>query len=242
MLIIPAIDIRAGRCVRLLHGELDKETIYYEDPVEAALRWQSEGARRLHLVDLDGAFAGEMKNAAVIEQVVKAVNIPVQMGGGIRDMATAEDLFARGVERVILGTVAVTDPELLKAMCSNFPGRVMAGLDARNGSVAIRGWVDDSGLRAVDLARSMAGLGVAEIVYTDIARDGALTGPNLTALREMAEALEIDVIASGGVSSLDDIKNLLQLEPLGVTGVIVGQAFYTGRLDMARALAIQGVD
>ncbi len=241
MLIIPAVDIRGGRCVRLLQGEADRETVYYDDPLQAALRWQQEGAGRLHLVDLDGAFAGEMKNAGLIERVVRAVQIPVQVGGGIRDLATAGDLLARGVERVILGTVAVTNPDLVGELCERYPGRIMVGIDARDGMVAIRGWVEDSAFSAVDLARRMTSLGACEIVYTDIHRDGALTGPNLTALREMAEALDAGVIASGGVSSLNDIENLLELESLGVTGVIVGQALYTGRLDLARALALQEV-
>ncbi len=241
MLIIPAVDIRGGRCVRLLQGEADRETVYYDDPLQAALRWQQEGAGRLHLVDLDGAFAGEMKNADLIERVVRALQIPIQVGGGIRDLATAGDLLARGVERVILGTVAATNPGLVEELCERYPGRIMVGIDARDGMVAIRGWVEDSGLRAVDLARRMTALGACEIVYTDIHRDGALTGPNLAALREMAEALEAGVIASGGVSSLADIENLLELEPVGVTGVIVGQALYTGRLDLARALALQEV-
>lgn len=240
MLIIPAVDIRDGRCVRLVHGELSKETQYYEDPVEAALRWRDEGAQRLHLVDLDGAFAGISKNAAVIERIVKAVGIPVQVGGGIRDVATAEDLFARGVERVILGTAAVSDPDVVAALCKQYPGKVVVGIDARAGMVALRGWVEDSTVRALDLAQQMAKLGVREIVYTDIYRDGTLQGPNLEALREMAEAAPLDVIASGGVSSLQDIKNLLELEPLGVTGVIVGQALYTGRVNLPEALALQG--
>ncbi|MBS4029982.1 MAG: 1-(5-phosphoribosyl)-5-[(5-phosphoribosylamino)methylideneamino]imidazole-4-carboxamide isomerase [Clostridiales bacterium] len=240
MLIIPAVDIRDGRCVRLVHGELSKETQYYEDPAEAALRWRDEGAQRLHLVDLDGAFAGTSKNAAVIERIVKAVGIPVQVGGGIRDAAAAEDLFARGVERVILGTAAVSDPDVVAALCRQYPGKVVVGIDARAGLVALRGWVEDSTVRALDLAQQMAKLGVKEIVYTDIYRDGTLQGPNLEALREMAEAVSLGVIASGGVSSLQDIKNLLELEPLGVTGVIVGQALYTGRVNLPEALALQG--
>lgn len=238
MLIIPAVDIRDGRCVRLVHGEVDKETVYFADPVEAALRWQRQGASRLHVVDLDGAFAGALKNAPVIERIVRAVHIPVQVGGGIRDMDAAADLFARGVERVILGTVAVTDPRVVARLCEHYPGRVMVGIDARNGVVAIRGWVEEAGRQAVDLAREMAGLGVTEIIYTDIYRDGTLRGPNLAALREMAEAVPADIIASGGVSSLEDIRNLLELEPLGVTGVIVGQALYTGHLDLAGALSM----
>jgi phosphoribosylformimino-5-aminoimidazole carboxamide ribotide isomerase len=240
MLIIPAVDIRDGRCVRLVHGELEKETIYFDDPVEAALRWEAGGAGRIHLVDLDGAFLGSMKNAAVIERIARAVHVPVQVGGGIRYEATAADLFARGVSRVILGTVAVTDPDLVKRLCRRFPDQVMVGIDARNGRVAIRGWVEESEKKAVDLALQMAELGVKEIIYTDIHRDGTLQGPNLIALREMAEAIPLEVIASGGVSSLDDIRNLSVLEPLGVSGVIMGQALYTGRVDLKEALALTG--
>lgn len=240
MLIIPAVDIRDGRCVRLVHGELDKETIYHDNPVEAALRWEAEGAGRIHLVDLDGAFKGGMKNAAVIERIARAVNVPVQVGGGIRDEATAADLLNRGVSRVILGTVAVTDPEVVAALCDRFPGQVMVGIDARNGKVAIRGWVEEAEQKAVDLALQMDGLGVKEIIYTDIHRDGTLQGPNLDALREMAGTVPLQVIASGGVSSLQDIENLLMLEPLGVNGVIMGQALYTGRVDLRAALALTG--
>lgn len=239
MLIIPAVDIRGGRCVRLVHGEPDRETVYHQDPVDAALRWECEGAGMLHVVDLDGAFAGQLENAAVIGRIVSAVRIPVQVGGGIRDVDTAEDLLARGVERVILGTVAVTDPEVVESLCSRFPGRVMVGIDARNGKAAIRGWTDDADCKATDLACRMVRLGVREIIYTDIYRDGTLAGPNLEALREMAETVDATVIASGGISSLADIKNLLGLEPLGVTGVIVGQALYTGRLRLADALSWQ---
>lgn len=240
MLIIPAVDIRDGRCVRLVHGELDKETVYHDDPVEAAKRWEAAGATRLHLVDLDGAFDGAMKNAGVIERIVAAVRMPVQVGGGIRDAATAADLFARGVSRVILGTVAVTDAKVVEKLCQQYPGQVMVGIDARNGKAAIRGWVEESAVRAVNLALQMAALGVTEIIYTDIHRDGTLQGPNLEALREMALATPLQVIASGGVSSLQDIKNLVELEPLGVTGVIVGQAIYTGRVDLKEALALTG--
>jgi phosphoribosylformimino-5-aminoimidazole carboxamide ribotide isomerase len=240
MLIIPAVDIRDGRCVRLVHGELAKETAYYEDPVEAALRWEAGGAGRIHLVDLDGAFQGGMKNARVIEKIARAVGVPVQVGGGIRDEETAADLLARGVSRVILGTVAVTEPDVVARLCSRFPGQVMVGIDARGGRVAIRGWVEEAEQSAIGLALQMAALGVAEIIYTDIYRDGTLQGPNLEALREMAEAVPQHVIASGGVSSLDDIKNLLELEPLGVSGVIMGQALYTGRVELQAALALTG--
>lgn len=240
MLIIPAVDIRDGRCVRLVHGELSKETKYYEDPLEPALRWRDEGAQRLHLVDLDGAFSGMSKNAAVIERIVKAVGIPVQVGGGIRDAETAENLFACGVERVIIGTAAVSNPDIVAGLCEKHPGKIIVGIDARAGLVALRGWVEDSTVRALDLAQQMAKLGVKEIVYTDIYRDGTLQGPNLEALREMAEHAPLNVIASGGVSSLQDIKNLLELESLGVSGVILGQALYTARVNLPEALALKG--
>ncbi|MDW7685100.1 MAG: 1-(5-phosphoribosyl)-5-[(5-phosphoribosylamino)methylideneamino]imidazole-4-carboxamide isomerase [Bacillota bacterium] len=240
MLIIPAVDIRDGRCVRLVHGELDKETVYHQDPVEAARRWEAEGAERLHLVDLDGAFAGGLKNADVIGRIARAVRIPVQVGGGIRDAAAARDLFSRGVARVILGTVAVTEPAVVGELTREFPGQVMVGIDARAGRVAIRGWVEESELTAVYLAQKIATLGVKEIIYTDIYRDGTLQGPNLAALREMAKATPLRIIASGGVSSIQDIASLLELEPLGVSGVIVGQALYTGRVDLQEALALAG--
>lgn len=240
MLIIPAVDIRGGRCVRLVHGELSKETVYHADPLEVALRWEAEGASRIHLVDLDGAFQGEMQNSAVIEQIAHAVKVPVQVGGGIRDEARASELLERGVSRVILGTVAVTSPQLVEALCSRFPGQVLVGIDARAGRVAIRGWVEEAAQSAIDLARKMEDLGVMEIIYTDINRDGTLQGPNLAALEEMAKAVRQQVIASGGVSSLDDIEKLCLLESQGVSGVILGQALYTGRIDLRAALAITG--
>ncbi|MBS3899493.1 MAG: 1-(5-phosphoribosyl)-5-[(5-phosphoribosylamino)methylideneamino]imidazole-4-carboxamide isomerase [Dethiobacter sp.] len=240
MLIIPAVDIRGGRCVRLVHGELSKETVYHADPLEVALRWEAEGASRIHLVDLDGAFQGGMQNSAVIEQIAHAVKVPVQVGGGIRDEARASELLERGVSRVILGTVAVTSPQLVEALCSRFPGQVLVGIDARAGRVAIRGWVEEAAQSAIDLARKMEDLGVMEIIYTDINRDGTLQGPNLAALEEMAKAVRQQVIASGGVSSLDDIEKLCLLESQGVSGVILGQALYTGRIDLRAALAITG--
>jgi len=240
MLIIPAVDIRAGRCVRLVHGELSKETVYHADPLEVALRWEAAGAARIHLVDLDGAFQGCMQNSAVIEQIARAVKVPVQVGGGIRDEARAAELLERGVSRIILGTVAVTSPQLVEALCRRFPAQVLVGIDARAGQVAIRGWVEQAEQSAIDLARKMGDLGVKEIIYTDINRDGTLQGPNLAALEEMAKAVSLQVIASGGVSSLNDLEKLCALEPLGVSGVILGQALYTGRVDLRDALAIAG--
>ncbi|MFW0860763.1 MAG: 1-(5-phosphoribosyl)-5-[(5-phosphoribosylamino)methylideneamino]imidazole-4-carboxamide isomerase [Dethiobacter sp.] len=238
MLIIPAVDIRGGQCVRLVHGELSKETVYHADPLEVALRFEAEGASRIHLVDLDGAFQGGMQNSAVIEQIARAVKVPVQVGGGIRDEARASELLERGVSRVILGTVAVTSPQLVEALCCRFPGQVLVGIDARAGRVAIRGWMEESEQNAIDLALKMGDLGVKEIIYTDINRDGTLQGPNLAALEEMAKAVSQQVIASGGVSSLNDIERICLLESLGVSGVILGQALYTGRVDLRAALTI----
>jgi len=238
MLIIPAVDLRAGRCVRLIHGSLAHETVYYDDPLEAALRWQDEGAEMLHLVDLDGAFAGTMRNTEVLDRIVRAVRIPVQVGGGIRDAATAAGLLDRGVERVILGTVAVTAPQVVAELCRRFPGRVLVGIDARDGRVAVRGWVEDSEIEAVALALRMTESGVRELIYTDIGRDGTLTGPNLEAVRRMASSVQAGIIASGGVSCLEDIAALLALAPPGVTGVIIGQALYSGRLNLGEALAL----
>ncbi|NLM46450.1 MAG: 1-(5-phosphoribosyl)-5-[(5-phosphoribosylamino)methylideneamino]imidazole-4-carboxamide isomerase [Firmicutes bacterium] len=238
MLIIPAVDIRGGRCVRLVRGEKERETVYADDPVAVAREFAAAGARRLHVVDLDGAFAGQMQNADLIAGIVQAVKIPVQVGGGIRTRQTAEKLLDSGVSRVILGTVAVTDPQLVADLCARYPGRIMAGIDARDGMVAIRGWVEEADLTAVELARRLADLGIREIVYTDILRDGTLTGPNLKALREMATSAPVEVIASGGMSSLEDIRQLLPLKKLGVKGVIIGQALYTGKISLPEALAL----
>lgn len=238
MLIIPAVDLRAGRCVRLVHGSLAHETVYYDDPLAAALRWQSEGAELLHLVDLDGAFAGMLRNIEAIDRIVRTLQIPVQAGGGIRDAATAAGLLARGVERVILGTVAVTAPQVVEELCVRYPGRVLVGIDARDGKVAVRGWAEEAEIEAVTLARRMTEIGVRELIYTDIGRDGTLAGPNLEAVRQLAAGVQANIIASGGVSRLEDIRELLKLAPLGVTGIITGQAIYAGHLDLGKAIAL----
>ncbi|MEW5921853.1 MAG: 1-(5-phosphoribosyl)-5-[(5-phosphoribosylamino)methylideneamino]imidazole-4-carboxamide isomerase [Bacillota bacterium] len=236
MLIIPAIDLHRGRCVRLRRGEREQETVYSHNPVEMALRWQAAGARRLHVVDLDGAFEGKPVNSPAIAAITAAVEIPVQLGGGIRDRSTTEKAFALGVSRVILGTAAVEHPALLKELVKLYAGRVIAGIDARDGMAAIRGWVEGSAYRAVELAREMEKIGVEEIIYTDISRDGMLEGPNLEAMREMARSLNIPVIASGGVSSLEDLIRLQELEEAGISGVIVGQALYSGCIDLQSAI------
>jgi len=238
MIVIPAIDLKEGCCVRLEQGLMERDTVFNDNPAAQALEWQRQGAELLHIVDLDGAFAGEPKNRAAIEAIVKAIDIPTQLGGGIRDLATVEAYLSLGLSRVILGTAAQRNPELVKEACAKFPGRIVVGIDAKNGMVAVQGWAEVTGISAVDLARKFEGYGVAAIIYTDIARDGMLQGPNLEATKALAEAISIPVIASGGVSTLKDIENLMAIEQYGVTGVITGKAVYTGAIRLAEAIAL----
>ncbi len=240
MEILPAIDLLDGRCVRLYQGDYQQSQVYHENPVEVARQWAEQGATRLHLVDLDGAKAGKPVNLPAIEAIVRAIDIPVQVGGGLRDRASVAQLLELGVGRVILGTVAVEQPELVESLCQEFPQQIVVGIDARNGKVATRGWLETSTVDATDLAQQMEKLGAAAIIYTDIHRDGTLVGPNLEALRELASHLEIPVIASGGVSALRDLLSLLSLEPLGVNGVIIGKALYTGDVDLTEAIQAVG--
>lgn len=238
MIILPAIDLKNGQCVRLEQGLMEKDTVYSNDPAAMARHWQNEGGEFLHLVDLDGAFAGVPKNRAAIEAIVAAVDIPTELGGGIRDLATIEAYLKLGVDRVILGTVAKENPELVAEACRRFPGQIVVGIDAKNGLVAVRGWAEVTEKKAIDLALEMEGFGVSAIIYTDIARDGMMQGPNLEATAALAEAITIPVIASGGVSSLDDIRNLLKIESSGVEGVITGKAIYSGSLNLREAVAL----
>ncbi len=238
MIILPAIDLKNGKCVRLEQGLMDKDTVYSDDPAAMARHWQQEGGEFLHLVDLDGAFAGEPKNRSAIEAIVAAVDIPVELGGGIRDLETVEGYLALGIDRVILGTVAKENPALVDEACRRFPGRIVVGIDARDGLVAVRGWAEVTEKRATDLAREMEDYGVTAIIYTDIARDGMMQGPNLEATKALAEAITIPVIASGGVSSLQDIRKLLTIESAGVTGVITGKAIYSGSLNLREAVEL----
>lgn len=238
MLVIPAIDLKEGHCVRLEQGLMEKDTVYSDDPAAQARIWQEQGGELLHLVDLDGAFAGVPRNREAIAAIVQAIDIPTELGGGIRDLATIEAYLELGVGRVILGTVAKENPALVAEACRLFPGRIVVGIDANNGFVAVRGWADVTEKRAADLAREMEGMGVSAIIYTDIARDGMLQGPNIEATRALAEAITIPVIASGGVSSLKDIENLLAIEEAGVIGAITGKAIYTGALDLRAAVAL----
>ena len=240
MEVIPAIDLLDGKCVRLYQGDYNQASIFNNNPVEVARQWAAEGATRLHVVDLDGAKEGKSINLSVIEAIAKAIDIPVQVGGGLRDLAGVAKLLKTGVQRAILGTVAVENPELVTELCQEFPKQIVVGIDARNGMVATRGWLETSEVAATDLAQRMAQQGAAAIIYTDIHRDGTLAGPNMDALRELAASIEIPVIASGGVSSLTDLLSLLSLESIGVTGVIVGKAIYTGDVSLKEAVRAVG--
>lgn len=240
MNIIPAIDLLEGRCVRLYQGDYNQAQTFNDDPVAVAQQWVEQGATRLHLVDLDGAKTGKPINHQVIEAIAKTLNIPVQVGGGLRTRDHVATLLNLGVERAILGTVAVENPQLVADLCAEFTGQIAVGIDARNGKVATKGWLETSEVLATDLAEQMAQLGVTAIIYTDIHRDGTLQGPNLDALREIANVVSIPVIASGGVSSITDLLSLLSLEPLGVTDVIVGRALYTGDIDLKEAIQAVG--
>lgn len=238
MIVIPAIDLKEGKCVRLEQGLMEKDTVFCDSPADQAREWERQGAELLHIVDLDGAFAGEPKNRASIEAIVKAIAIPTQLGGGIRDIPTIEAYLSFGIGRVILGTAAQRNPELVEEACRLFPGRIVVGIDAKNGMVAVQGWAEVTGVMAVDLAKRFEGYGVAAIIYTDIARDGMMQGPNIEATRALAEAISIPVIASGGVSSLKDIENLMAIEASGIAGAITGKAVYTGAIDLAEAVAL----
>lgn len=238
MLVIPAIDLKAGQCVRLYQGDMDKATVYSDDPVETALRWQREGAQRLHVVDLDAAVGRGEENRAAVGRICNALHIPVQVGGGVRSLDGLERLLSLGVQRAILGTLAYREPATVAEACRRFPGRITVGIDARNGKVAVHGWTETTDLDAAQLAVRCQGRGVGEIVYTDIARDGTRHGVNAAATRALAEAVSIPVIASGGVASLDDVERLLPLESVGVTGVIVGRALYAGGLHLPDALRL----
>ena len=238
MIIYPAIDIRGGRCVRLTEGRFDAETVFADDPAEMALKWAGLGAEFLHLVDLDGALAGEGKNVPVIQRILKSVSIPVQLGGGIRNLETIEKLLELGVTRLILGSAAVKNPELVAEACKKYPGHIAVGIDAKNGEVAIEGWGQGSGVAATELAKKMASFGVETIIYTDISRDGMLSGVNVEATAALARACGVPIIASGGVASLDDIRRVKAVEGDGVQGCIIGKAIYTGAVDLKEALAM----
>ena len=238
MILFPAIDLKDGACVRLEQGDMARATVFHRDPAAQAQAFEAQGFEYLHVVDLDGAFAGKPVNVAAVERIVEATNIPVQLGGGIRDIDTVEAWLDKGVARVIIGTAAVRDPAFVAEAASVYPARVAVALDARDGRVAVKGWAETSKLTALEVARRFEDAGVAALIYTDIARDGLLTGLNLEATIVLAEAVGVPVIASGGLASIDDVKALLQPRARKIAGAVAGRALYDGRLDAAAALAL----
>ena len=238
MIIIPAVDIKDGRCVRLIQGRKDAETVYSNDPVQMANKWKNQGAEMIHVIDLDGAFQQYPQNTDAIQKMVEQLDIPVQVGGGIRDEKTIRQYIEIGVERVIIGTEAIKNPKLVKKACKTFPGQIVVAIDARRGMVAIEGWTQTTPMKAIDLAKRFEDSGVAAINFTDIDKDGMQTGPNIEETRRIAEAISIPVIASGGVSTIDDIKNLLPLNAMGITGIIIGKALYSGSLNLRDAITL----
>jgi phosphoribosylformimino-5-aminoimidazole carboxamide ribotide isomerase len=238
MILYPAIDLKNGQCVRLQQGDMDRATVFGDDPAGQAAAFERQGFRWLHLVDLDGAFAGKPMNGAAVDAILSRVNLPVQLGGGIRDIGTVERWLEKGVARVIIGTAAVRDPEFVKAAARRFPGKVAVGIDARGGFVAVEGWAEASTLSALDIGRRFEDAGVAAIIYTDIARDGMLQGLDLPGTRALANALSIPVIASGGLAGIGDIAALMRPENRVIAGAVAGRALYDGRLDPAEAMRV----
>ena len=238
MIIIPAVDIKNGKCVRLFQGRMDSETVFSDDPAAMAKKWVDEGAEIIHVIDLDGAVEKSPQNLNSIRKIIEGINTPIQVGGGIRNEKTIGMYLDLGVRRVIIGTEAIQNPRLVKDACRLFPDQIVVGIDARNGLVAIEGWTKITQMRAVDLSKKFEDCGVAMINFTDIHRDGMQTGPNIDETRRLAEAVSIPVVASGGVSTIDDIKNLMPLKAVGVVGVITGRALYSGSLNLKEALEV----
>lgn len=238
MLIIPAIDIKNGKVVRLTQGKFDQETVYFDQPYQVAKIWEEQGAQIIHVVDLDGAKDGIIKNRESIQEIVKSINIPIQVGGGIRSLQTIEELFLIGVSKVILGTASVDNQLMLQEAVEKFPNRIIVGIDAINGYVAIRGWQERSDFKAVELVLKIEEIGIKEIIYTDILRDGTLAGPNLGELINIAQSTKLEVIASGGISRLEDVKKIKNIEHLGIKGIIVGKALYSKKIDLGEAIKI----
>lgn len=236
MIVIPAIDLKDGLCVRLLQGRKEDVTVYSDDPALIAQKWELSGAKLLHVVDLDGAFTGNQKNLGSIIRIRDAIKIDIEVGGGIRDLNKVDQLISLGINRVILGTAAIENPKLVSEACKKYPGKILVGIDAKDGLVAVKGWVEITQVKAKELALKMLKYGAAGIIYTDISKDGMLTGPNIETTREMTDALDISVIASGGISSVDDIKKLLKIK--GLWGAIMGKALYSGAVDLREAISV----
>ena len=241
MLVIPAIDLKSGQCVRLVRGDLSTASVFNDSPAGQAKAFETAGCSRIHVVDLDGAFSGRPENAGAVDSILQSVGAEVQLGGGIRDLKTIEIWLDKGVNQVILGTAAVENRELVRAAAKEYPGRIIVGLDARNGFASTRGWAETSSLRATELAMELEGLGIAAIVFTDISTDGMMAGPNFDAVSEMSSAVNVPVIASGGISSMDDLRQLAALEPR-LHGAVVGRAIYEGAVDLAAAVSEVSAD
>jgi len=238
MIIIPAIDIKGGRCVRLYQGRMDKETVYSEDPVEVAGRWEDMGAEMLHVVDLDGAVSGRPVNLDVIKDIISSVKLNVQIGGGIRDLEIAKHYLSIGAYRVVLGTAIVNNLEFVNNMCTACPDQIVVSLDAKDGMIAVKGWTEVTGTDAIEMAKTFEGIGISAIVFTDIKRDGTLTGPNIESIKKLVSNVNIPVIASGGISGINDIRALLNIKNPGIAGVIVGKALYSGAIDLGEAIVL----
>jgi len=236
MLIIPAVDIKDGKCVRLEQGAMERETIFSAHPEQMAVQWEMKGATKLHIVDLDGAVSGRPVNKKIIQRIAESISIPVELGGGIRSLDAIEEYISLGVADVIIGSAAYKDPDLVKEACERFRGRIIVGIDARDGRVAVQGWTESTGVSAIDLAKGFEGVAVAALIYTDIARDGMKSGPNIESIRSFARATALPVIAAGGVSSLKDIEELLLLQKDGVSGIIIGRALYDRSIELDKAI------
>ena len=238
MLIIPAVDIKDGKCVRLEQGAMDRETIFSEHPEQMAIQWEMKGAQKLHLVDLDGAVSGRPVNKKAIQRITESLSIPVEVGGGIRSLDTIEEYIGIGVDEVIIGSAAYKDPDLVREACERFPGRIIVGIDARDERVAVQGWTESTGASAIEIAKGFEGAGVKSFIYTDIARDGMKSGPNIESIRTFARATTLPVIAAGGVTSINDIEELLRLQGDGLRGIIIGRALYDGVIDLEYILHV----
>jgi len=238
MLIIPAIDLINGECVRLYQGKKEEKTVFSSSPLKIAKQWQEQGARLIHVVDLEGAFSGSPQNASTIMDIVKKIKVAIELGGGIRNSATVKKLLNSGINRVILGTIALKEPQLARDLCREFPGKISIGIDTKDGKIAIHGWTDTTDSQALEFCRQIEDWGVRNIIFTDIKTDGALLGPNIEAVQKLLENITTPVIASGGVTTMQDLEKLAKLESLGLEGVIIGKALYTGDIDLAEAIRL----
>ena len=238
MIIIPAIDIKGGKCVRLEQGLMNKETIFSDNPEEMALQWKRKGARRLHIVDLDGAVYGKPVNKKAIKKILDTVSIPVELGGGIRDLDTIQEYIDLGIDQIIIGTIAYKNPHLVEMACKRYPGKIIVSIDSKDNYVSVEGWTEPTSITAIDLAKRFEGMGIAAFIYTDIKRDGMRNGPNIDSIRKFAKGINVGVIAAGGISSIKDIEDLLSLQKDGVSGIITGRALYDGLINLEEAIDI----